>query len=175
MGHAGDFSWKEVGERIEQARLASGFTRTALAEKARLTQVGLLRIERGDTNPQLETLQQVARAVGKTVRELVSGEPREAPSGVEALLRRLRRVLESNDPIAVKVVRDALDTAEAALGLRRLRADEIFPPELLGGAKVRLGRQRWTPAMRRLVQEQARREPKSPKTSPRLRPGLRRD
>ncbi len=136
---AEDFSWAEVGKRITEWRMAERVSRTGLAERVALTQAGLLRIERGETNPRIETLQRIADALGYSVRELLFGPQGRPTNEGRRIIRRLQRIYQSRNPVAIKPVRDALETAEAVLGIRTLDPDEMFPPSLLACAKLTIG------------------------------------
>jgi transcriptional regulator with XRE-family HTH domain len=109
-----DFSWTEVGTRIRDWRHQRGMSQQALADAARLTQNGVFRLEYGRTNPQLSTLQQIASALGCSVRDLVAGSSETEPILAERF-RRVRRVVEAGDEAALKAMDNGLETAEALL------------------------------------------------------------
>ena len=109
-----DFSWVEVGTRIRDRRLRRGFTQQALAAAADITQNGIFRLEAGETNPQLTTLQQIAAALECSVRELVVGVTADDPI-LAQLLVRAKRVIESGDEAAIRVMDNGIETAEALL------------------------------------------------------------
>jgi transcriptional regulator with XRE-family HTH domain len=106
-----DFSWAEVGERIRVRRTNKQLSQQALAEAAGLTQNGIFRVEAGETNPQLSTLQCVAGALGCSVRELLIGKP-EVDSDIGKYIKTIRRILESQDREAIGALKHALTTAE---------------------------------------------------------------
>lgn len=63
----------KVGRRIAAARHRAGLTAKALAECADLDITHMQRIERGEMNPTLSTLAQVAIALEVDLGELVTG------------------------------------------------------------------------------------------------------
>lgn len=118
-----DFSWQEVGERIRNRRVARRMTQQALAQSADITQNAIFRIESGETNPQLTTLQQIAAGLGCSVRELLCGIPESSPHLADRLSR-VRAVVESDDQIAISVLDHGIEAAEELLarssGRRRM-------------------------------------------------------
>ena len=54
-----------VGSEVRQARERAGVSQMMLAEKCGMRQSALSRIERGATNPTVETLDDIAKALGK--------------------------------------------------------------------------------------------------------------
>lgn len=63
----------EVGRRIAQFRGKTGVSARALAECADMDLTNFQRIERGEGNPTLSTLLQIATALEIDVSELVTG------------------------------------------------------------------------------------------------------
>jgi len=114
-----DFTWAEVGKRIRGWREERGLSQHELAAAAGISQPGLLALERGSTNPQLRTLQGVAGALARSVRELMTGT---IAMGVEdrSVAARLQRILRSRDQQAIAVVENGISTAELLLDRRRL-------------------------------------------------------
>jgi transcriptional regulator with XRE-family HTH domain len=62
---------KRLAMKLKQLRAAQGITQEALAKKARLTQVHIARLESGNHDPTLGTLQRLAKALKVLVGELV--------------------------------------------------------------------------------------------------------
>ena len=60
-----------LGNRIRGMRQSAGMTQQALASAAEIGRVTLVRIERGEQTPKYETLSAIARALEKTVGELL--------------------------------------------------------------------------------------------------------
>lgn len=110
----GDFTWVELGQRIRDRRLAAGKSQQMVAASAGLTQNAVFHIEVGDVNPQLSSLQGIAKALRCTVRELMSGRP-DGDARFSADLARVARVLESDDPAAVAALQGGLAAAEGLL------------------------------------------------------------
>jgi transcriptional regulator with XRE-family HTH domain len=135
-----DFTWAELGNRIRDRRIARRLTQQTLAGEAKITQNGLFRIEAGEVNPQLASLQRIAGVLGCSVRELFCGKSRSDPQFAH-LLQRVHRVIESGDAAAIQTIDNAVSTAELLLdrtgrrGLppivvkgegRRSAADDLF-------------------------------------------------
>ena len=55
---------KEIGKRLQQARVARGLTQAELGALVGLPQSHISKIERGETDFQWTTLEQIANAVG---------------------------------------------------------------------------------------------------------------
>jgi len=109
-----DFDWTELGARIRQWRLARGMNQRQLAEACGLTQSGLFRIETGQTNPQLTTLQQIASVLECSVRELLCGRCDSDPC-FAAVVQRVKRIVESEDEAARQILESGLNAAELLL------------------------------------------------------------
>jgi transcriptional regulator with XRE-family HTH domain len=73
-----------VGRNIRAARTAKGLTQWQLAERSRLSADFIGKAERGTTSPSIESLDQIAKALGLPLRELFAGE--EMPEASPGLL-----------------------------------------------------------------------------------------
>jgi transcriptional regulator with XRE-family HTH domain len=62
---------KQVGMRIRKLRTAKGLSQAKLAKKARLTRVYVTRLEAGQQDPSLSTINALAKALGVPVRKLL--------------------------------------------------------------------------------------------------------
>jgi transcriptional regulator with XRE-family HTH domain len=113
-----DFTWLEIGRRIRDWRLARGWSQQQLAEAAGLSQSGVVHLEKGDTNPQLDTLREIAAALGRTLRELMLGSPPDLTATASDLQQRVRRIADSNDKDAVSALEWGLWAAELLLERR---------------------------------------------------------
>ncbi|WP_156762004.1 helix-turn-helix domain-containing protein [Microbacterium karelineae] len=72
----------EVGRRIAQHRARTGVSARALAECADMDLTNFQRIERGEGNPTISTLLQIATALEIDVGELVTGlDPADLQNG----------------------------------------------------------------------------------------------
>ena len=109
-----DFTWAELGQRIRDRRLAAEKSQQMLASAAGITQNAVFHIEVGDVNPQLRSLQGIAKELKCTVRELLCGKP-DADTRFSGDLARVLRVLESDDPAAVAALKGGLAAAEGLL------------------------------------------------------------
>lgn len=65
-----------VGERIRQARLSSGLRLSALAERTRLSEAFLSRLERGLASASIASLVQIAEGLGVSMQELFEDHTR---------------------------------------------------------------------------------------------------
>jgi len=59
-----------LGERIRSARLSSGLTQQALAQKLGITQQGILRLEKGIRQPSFALACKLADALGISLDQL---------------------------------------------------------------------------------------------------------
>lgn len=89
-----------IGERVHRLRRAKGLTRTELGERLGVSRQRVGNWERGLNTPALGMLLGLARELGVTVDELITGEPaprawlnREQREEAERLLERLRSLL----------------------------------------------------------------------------------
>lgn len=62
---------RAVGERIRAARLHANLTQEAVALSAETDRSSVVRIERGQQSPTLDTLIRLAAAIGVPLRDLV--------------------------------------------------------------------------------------------------------
>jgi len=62
-----------TGTRLRRQRLAAGLSQAALARAAGVTSTTVCRLERGRHRPSMVTLEKLARALGRSVAELLSG------------------------------------------------------------------------------------------------------
>jgi transcriptional regulator with XRE-family HTH domain len=109
-----DFSWQEVGQRIRDKRIARGLTQAQLGSKCNLTGPGVYFTETGKINPQLKTLSAIAKALGCSVRELMTGST-DSKKQYGVLLDQVETVLEANDPGATLALLNGLQSAELIL------------------------------------------------------------
>jgi transcriptional regulator with XRE-family HTH domain len=119
--HAQDFDWRELGDRIRQWRLARGMNQQQLADVCGMTQSGLYRVETGQTNPQLATLQRIASALHCSVRDLVCGKS-ELKVHLAGVVQRVKHVVESADDAAIQTLENGLTTAELLMERNGRRA-----------------------------------------------------
>ena len=75
---------REIGQRIQKLRAATGVSARVLAECADMDLTNFQRLERGIGNPTIATLIQIATALEIDVAELVTGlTPDDLPHGHE--------------------------------------------------------------------------------------------
>lgn len=92
---------KQVGRRVKALRLARKLTQEQLGERASLSYKFVGEIERGIGNPTIETLANIATALGVNIVDLVNEVSREA--------KYEGRQVTEHDYVAVREARDALD------------------------------------------------------------------
>ena len=63
----------QFAENLRRLRLAAGMTQERLSEAAHMDSAEISRLERGGRDPQLLTIVRVARGLGVTPSELLSG------------------------------------------------------------------------------------------------------
>jgi Predicted transcriptional regulator with C-terminal CBS domains len=61
--------------KLREIREARGLSQIAVSQTTGLSQSGICRIERGEYNPTLSTIQEIARALDCTVGELLGETP----------------------------------------------------------------------------------------------------
>jgi transcriptional regulator with XRE-family HTH domain len=94
-----------IAARVRELRLAKGWSQERLAEEAGLSTDAISRIERGDRGPRLETLDQIAQAVGLPLQKLVDfGEPPPRSRSKDELTLSGERSLNQMDPWLVKAL-----------------------------------------------------------------------
>ena len=62
---------KQMGARIRRLRKARGMSQQDLADKARLTRVFITRLEAGQQDPSLSTINAIAQALDVSAAELM--------------------------------------------------------------------------------------------------------
>ena len=90
-----------MGRRVKALRLARKLTQEQLGERASLSYKFVGEIERGIGNPTIETLANIATALGVNIVDLVNEVSREA--------KYEGRQVTEHDYVAVREARDALD------------------------------------------------------------------
>ena len=70
-----------IGERLRRARKARTVTQVELAERTGVAHSTVVRIERGQTKPRIETVWAFAEALGVDPKWLAFGEDREDEAG----------------------------------------------------------------------------------------------
>jgi putative transcriptional regulator len=112
-----DFSWEEVGRRIRDMRLARRMSQAHLASACNLTGPGVFVIEKGTINPQLKSLQAIAKALGCSVRQLLTGSTA-TRTDHDDLLEQMKSVLASKDEAAILALLNGLQSAQLILQSR---------------------------------------------------------
>lgn len=117
-----------VATRIRFLRLEKGWSQEHLAEAAGLSRDAVSRIERGDRQPSLDTLQRIADALEVSLSSLVAaGKP--SPSGTGA--RRTPSIPLPEEPLAPWIAQALITAirtiAEAAVKERERRSGPRGP------------------------------------------------
>jgi transcriptional regulator with XRE-family HTH domain len=66
-----DLSVVHIGENLKKARFRAGLTQVELAEKARITQTTVARIERDAVQPEVTTVRKLAKALDVSIADLL--------------------------------------------------------------------------------------------------------
>jgi transcriptional regulator with XRE-family HTH domain len=115
-----DFTWREVGHRIQALRRSKGLRQVDLAAAASLTHAAISIVEAGLTSPRLATLQQIASALDCSVRLILCGSDNQLRSKHEAEFDRIAAILGSQDPDAVRTFWDGVAASEAMIRRRAM-------------------------------------------------------
>lgn len=86
-----------LGVRVRQIRLGQGSTQEEIGERAGLSYKQIGEIERGQANPELDTLEKLARGLGVPLADLFSARGEHAYSQIDtqaAVVRELKSRLE---------------------------------------------------------------------------------
>jgi transcriptional regulator with XRE-family HTH domain len=97
-----------LGARVRAWRLQRGWTQETLGERAGLSYKFIGEIERGVGNPTIDSVQQIARAFGADIADLLQREGQEP----------LYTPLGPDDFAVMREARDTLDSALKRLGAR---------------------------------------------------------
>lgn len=87
-----------VAENIRSLRVRGGLTQAELARKSRLTDVYISRVEKSAKNLTLDSVEQIASALGVPVTSLLSGIPESFPKankGTEKSIAHAIQILEA--------------------------------------------------------------------------------
>jgi len=99
-------------DRLREARVERGLTQAAIAAKIGTTQSAIARLESGDADPRLSTLERYARAVGMTV---AVDAPAAAVPSLDGTATEIRRLLTGNElNAALRQVIQFLDDTRSA-------------------------------------------------------------
>jgi transcriptional regulator with XRE-family HTH domain len=102
-----------VAARVRDVRLAMGWSQTKMAKAAGLSIEAVSRIERGERDPRLLTLEQIGAAVGCPLPKLLDFTKRplqSAPRARDLRARAILRLLDQLDPwlgeVVINLLRD---------------------------------------------------------------------
>ena len=82
----GEIDYKEIGDRIRVARIASNLTRRKAAERCGVTSSYYGNLERGDRRMSLDTLVRVSEGLDLSLDLLVYGKGKEGKDELSAML-----------------------------------------------------------------------------------------
>ena len=99
---------RKLAKQLRQMRLDRGFTQERLAEAAGLSADAIRRLERGGFSPTARVLNQLARALGLPVAELVRFEDVHQPEKLSRLLVLLAGRKDAELGLVLRIARAAL-------------------------------------------------------------------
>jgi transcriptional regulator with XRE-family HTH domain len=104
----------DIGRRIRSRRHERGRSQEQLALAAKLSQPAIARIERGQVNPQWDSLERISAALGSGICELLCGRARQSDRASK-LAGRAAAILDSRDDLAITLLLNGFDAAEGVL------------------------------------------------------------
>lgn len=104
-----------VSSNIRRIRLSRGLSQTQVAESSGLSRVAYGNIEKGNSNPKVSTLQDIARALDVKLQDLITASPR-----LKAVRFRASKRMNSRDQVLVDISRwlEDFNALEEQLGDR---------------------------------------------------------
>jgi len=113
--------YKELGQRIKNARLATGLTQEQLAEKINLSSGHCAHVERGTTKVSLSALVNIANALNTTPDKLLIDNNYNA---TPHLLAEAQELFEDCDPDEVYVILQAAAAIKKSIRIRKLKRQD---------------------------------------------------
>lgn len=113
-----ELDYKSIGKRVKIARIRAELTQEKLAEIVDLSPTHLSNIETGSTRVSLQTIVNLANALGVTADDLLCDSV--VCAGVQ-LEKDIADILEDCDAREIRILRDLMAAAKDAL-----RRDEAF-------------------------------------------------
>ena len=99
-----DFEEEDVGKKINQLRLAKGFSQRKLARMAGLTNTSISAIERNKVSPAINTLKAILTVLGSDLATFFSDEWKERKPRVVVTQKDLIELSEPNSRVSLKQV-----------------------------------------------------------------------
>ncbi|WP_434510995.1 helix-turn-helix domain-containing protein [Desulfitobacterium sp. AusDCA] len=93
--------YKYLGQRIREERTKYRLTQEQLAEAAQVNESYVGQVERGEKNPSLETVVNIARSLGVTVDYLLQEEINVEPNG---LINELVSLAKNKEPDELRLM-----------------------------------------------------------------------
>ncbi|MFH1327316.1 MAG: helix-turn-helix transcriptional regulator [Candidatus Bathyarchaeota archaeon] len=96
-----------ICEKLKQLREALGLSQAVLAERAALTAAAICQFENGSRSPSLKTLQQLAKALGVSIADLLENESSNTDQSPEemALFRGMKNLHKDDKDFMLTVIR----------------------------------------------------------------------
>jgi transcriptional regulator with XRE-family HTH domain len=117
-------------------------TQEQLAMASKLSQPAIARMERGQVNPQWDSLERIAAALGAGICELLCGRARQ-DGRVSKLSNRAAAILQSKDDFAIVLMLNGFAAAETVLSRPPAR---VRQRRRQGGTKKSAASQRSAPS-----------------------------
>lgn len=114
IGYSRPVTLLDIGRRIRLRRQERGMSQEQLAVAAKLSQPAIARMERGQVNPQWDSLERVSAALGADICELLCGRRRQEDRASK-LASRAAGILQSKDDLAIDVMLNGFAAAEGVL------------------------------------------------------------
>ena len=109
-----------ININLKEIRSHKELTQGELAEMANLKVLQISRIERGETNPRMDTLKKLAVALNCTTDELVFDEnERQVPDELKMLLEGMLRLPEEKQKIAVEILEALIMKSDAESWIKK--------------------------------------------------------
>jgi len=86
-----------LGRTVRDLRASAGYSQESFAAKIKVHRTFMGTIERGKTNPSLDTIERLAKGLGMSVRELMRLAERAGPAAARDQAAALRKVAEERD------------------------------------------------------------------------------
>jgi len=102
----------DFGKLLKENRVKVGITQADLAERAKIEQTYMSRLESGKTNPSLSTIEKLCAGLGMTINEFFGGHSEEKRSPAILIktgkmpLRELKQFKIKNEVVAIKVFKN---------------------------------------------------------------------
>jgi transcriptional regulator with XRE-family HTH domain len=86
---------KQIGKRIRDFRTTKGETQETIAAKLKLTPGAYAKIERGETDPSITRLYEIAAILKITIRELLEDAPGKTVNKLQIDITEIKKLLSA--------------------------------------------------------------------------------